>query len=238
MNGQNKKIYFQNEYKDSLDYLRDKYAKNKILIPDYELPSLISLSHYPELMNIDIEFKYASIQTTMSCVPYQDFSLRNNDRSYVISINNNPHFKGVLLKDVPFNAQVGVICHELAHIVDYEDRNIFGLIQRGIEYLSEKNKESFEKEIDRITIEHGLGWQLHDWADYVLHRSNATDEYKAFKKRVYLEPSEILYYMIKITLSSKYKPLHGQLDDSQIEKISGGIRELRRNRNRISSPIQ
>lgn len=92
---------------------------------------------------------------------------------------------------IPFNAKVGLVGHELAHISDYNKRNFFGIIARLFDYSSKKSKAKFEKEIDISTIKHGLGWQLYDWSYYVLNQSNSSNKYKVFKEATYLTPSQI-----------------------------------------------
>ena len=109
-------------------------------------------------------------------------------------INNQSDFKGIILRDVPFNAQIGIIAHELSHIIDYESRNFWGILGITFRFLDKKRKPLFEKEIDRITIERGLGWQLYDWAMFSMYESDkATEDYKAFKKKNYMTPEEIEY---------------------------------------------
>lgn len=127
----------------------------------------------------------------MECKPSIGALAFGESKEYSIVINNDENFKGVLLECVPFNAQIGIIRHELAHIVDYQRRTKFGILQRGLDCLSEKSKAAFEKEIDLITISRGLGWQLYDWADFVMYKSEASSEYKEFKKKTYMKPEEI-----------------------------------------------
>lgn len=98
----------------------------------------------------------------------------------------------MLFKNASFNARVGVLAHELNHIMDFSSKNIFGIIGRGLSYASKKKKEKFEKKIDQMTIELGLGWQLYAWAVYILEGDTATEEYKEFKREIYLEPEEIM----------------------------------------------
>jgi len=97
----------------------------------------------------------------------------------------------ILLSTVPFNARVGLFGHELAHFADYNSRSFFGVLGRMFAYSNKKGKEKFEKEIDSLTIERGLGWQLYDWSDFVLNHSNGSVSYKEFKRQIYLEPEEI-----------------------------------------------
>jgi len=184
---------------DSLTYsshiinLQDSFGINKFIIPKYKLQCLIALSFYPSLKNIHIDFAHSSINTTMQCKPTINSLIKNsNNKEYVITINNNESFEGVLLKNVPFNAQIGVISHELSHIIDYEKKNTLGVINRGLDYLNDETKKEYEQYIDSLTISIGLGWQLYDWADYVLNKSKATQEYKDFKRKIYLTPELIL----------------------------------------------
>jgi len=97
----------------------------------------------------------------------------------------------ILLSDVPFNSQIGLFGHELGHFADYHKRSFFGVLKRLISYSTLKGKSKFEKEIDAITIEHGIGWQLYAWSYYVLFDSDGSTAYKEFKRSVYLTPKEI-----------------------------------------------
>ena len=91
---------------------------------------------------------------------------------------------------VPFNAQIGLFGHEFYHFIDYMTMEPFHIVKRLFDYSHETRKEAFEKAIDKGTIGRGLGWQLYAWSVYV-QESNATDQYKEFKRMIYLEPAEI-----------------------------------------------
>ena len=175
----------------NLDSLKKLYGENKSFISFYEKQSLIALSYYPELQTVHIEFIFADIGTTMACRPTFK-SMIYGKRHYQIFINNNPIFEGILLEDVPFNAQIGVIGHELGHVFDYETRSRTEVLQRGINYLTRNAKRTYERSIDKLTIQKGLGWQLYDWADFSMYKSmKATDDYKKFKRNIYMSPNEI-----------------------------------------------
>jgi hypothetical protein len=174
-----------------LEVYRNEFGKNKFLINDFELQSLIALSYLPELKDIEIQFVRANIKTTMETRPTSNTALRNHHRCYTVFVDNNTEGQGILLEDVPFNAQIGILGHEFCHIVDYEKRKAGNIIGLGISYLNEDGKTKLEKQTDMLTIWKGLGWQLYDWSDFVLNKSKASDDYKAFKRRVYLQPNEI-----------------------------------------------
>ena len=183
-----------------VDSLLGIYSNNKTFVDEYLEPTLIALSYFPELKDISITFKYSKEATTMAARPI--LTTVFGKIRYQILINNQSNFKGILLSDVPFNAQIGIIAHELSHIVDYESRNFWGILGITFRFLDKKRKPLFEKEIDRITIERGLGWQLYDWAVFSMYESDkATEDYKTFKQKNYMTPKEIEYL---ISCYSKY----------------------------------
>ena len=185
------------------DTLFKKFGSNKFFIPKFRLQCLIALSYYPSLSDVHIDFTFSNISTTMECRPTPYSVIHNSlKKEYIIYINNDKNFEGVLLDNVPFNAQIGVIGHELAHIIDYENQNTIGIINRGLEYLSVETKKEYEHYIDSLTIRNGLGWQLYDWADFILNKSAASEEYKDFKRTTYMIPEQIKSY---IFIEEKYK---------------------------------
>jgi hypothetical protein len=174
--------------KDSLLVL---YGTNKIFVEEYLNATLIALSHFPELRYTHIEFRYSRERTTMAARPIP-ISVFGRTTRYRIFINNREDFEGIILRDVPFNAQVGIIAHELEHIVDYERKNLIGIVGIAFRWLDPVRRILFEKEIDRSLIMRGLGWQLYDWAMYSMYKSErATEEYQRFKRENYKNSAEI-----------------------------------------------
>ena len=185
------------EFASKLDSLRDAYSYQKTLLPEFETEILSALSYYPELDSTKIIFKEAKIKASLNARPTVGSLLfrRRSKRKYVIRIKPNNSDSVATLDQVGFNGAVGVLGHELNHIVDYSSRSIFGIIGRLFNYTNKKGKRNYEGEIDRMTVEKGLGWQLYDWEDYVLNKSNAKAKYKAYKKAVYYSPEEIITIM-------------------------------------------
>ena len=179
----------------ALDYNKDSletiYGEGKIFIPEYELQSLIALSFYPELQHTKIKFQLADKESTAKTTVTFLSILNTSDKHFIIYINNNKTRTGLTLKDAPFNAQVGAIGHELAHVADFKTKNLLQMGLWGIKYLSRKLKIQIENKTDKSTIQHGLGWQLYDFVDFVLNRSTATEAYKNFKRKNYLSLDEI-----------------------------------------------
>jgi len=188
------------QFNYNIDSLKNIYGNKKQLLKEFELQSLIALSYYPELINEHIRFKYSTInssaQTTVTLISI----FKKVNKQYIICINDDILKTGFLLKNVPFNAQVSVIGHELAHVSDFKRRSFFDMVWWGLSYLIVKQRTKIELRTDETTIEHGLGWPLYYWADYVLYHSTANKRYKKIKQTKYMQPRQILQYMHTLNL--------------------------------------
>ncbi len=180
-------------YKDSIWHYLARYGKNKRFVEVLQLQTLIALSFYPELKDVKIRFKRQNIKTTMQARPTTTSILDGKKkRVYIIYIDTKiKNKKGVDITHAPFNAQIGILGHELAHISDYESCTNAGIMRFGLDYLDKKKKQNIEHYTDLITISHGLGWQLYDWSKFVFDESGANPKYLKFKAKYYLEPEEI-----------------------------------------------
>lgn len=161
------KQFAVNEYNNDLYFI----YKNKKKIPDeIKSQALIALSFYPELENRHITFRFRKRTTPLSSRP-RLFSLfkRKKNRRYVITISTKTtsRLEPILLMNLPFNAQIGVLGHEIGHIVEYNQKKNLQIIGLAFKLLNSKYVNSFEFNTDSIAIEHGLGSQLHDWSSYV-----------------------------------------------------------------------
>ncbi|NPA36961.1 MAG: hypothetical protein GXO47_08945 [Chlorobi bacterium] len=150
-------------------------------------------SKLTDIADCEIKIKGKKLRTTMASRPTVGSVLRRRERRiYVIVFNTDTTFKGVRLKDIPPDVLYGLFAHELMHVRDYRTRNFFGLAQRGFQRLSKKGKRKYEHEIDEMTIEAGFGKELYKWSYFVLNNSGATEDYKKFKRDIYMTPDEIL----------------------------------------------
>ena len=181
------------ECSKGLDSLKLQLALNKTVISEYELVTYLALSYFPELSETRIKFKSTRIKTTLNARPtVASLIFRSKTkRKYVIRINNQVKDSVIFFNDVPFNAKIGLIGHEFSHLRNYSQRSFRKVLMRLFSYSNKKSKAKFEKEIDLATVQIGLGWQLHDWAKYVLEYSKASVKYKAFKQAIYLTPLDI-----------------------------------------------
>jgi hypothetical protein len=190
-----------------LDALREEFSYRKTTLPEFESVIYATLSYFPELDSTRIMFKKAKIKTSLNARPTMGsviFRKREN-RNYVIRIKPNNGDSVATLDQADFNAVIGVLGHELSHIVDYSQRGFFGIVGRLLSYTNKKGKRKYEAEIDQMTIDRGLGWQVYAWEDFVLNKSKATAKYKAYKRSVYYTEEEI-----RVLIEESMKPEPGE----------------------------
>jgi hypothetical protein len=189
--------YVEPEQRARFQKLLAVYGKNKELPVGYELQALLALSHYPELENIRIKFIVDDVSIPLSSRPYWASMLNAaRNRTYLVVIDSAREGgrEALLLEHQPFNAQIGIIGHELAHTVYYLDRSFFGIVGDALCQLS-GCRIDFERDTDRRLIEYGLGWQRYDHALFVRSRLAGSAEVGFTTQGgggAYMSPAELL----------------------------------------------
>jgi len=177
-----------------VDSLRNELLLNKKVPADYEHSILAALMRYPDLKNTRIRFRRRALTTTMAARPtvLDMFRLRSK-RHYKIFINHTRNKrKSPLLKNIPYEARVGVIGHELAHIVDYNNKSFVTIIGNGVAYVtSDSFKQKLEYKIDGMAISRGLGNELYAFRLFVEEEAKTTRKYRKFKRKIYMTSEEI-----------------------------------------------
>ncbi len=184
-------------YQSQLADLQTKFGQNKTIDTDYLLPCLTALSFYPELKEVDIRFIQMKKGATMTAAPAANFPFkRNNKRVYKIRIKDaGEESNGIIAKNhLSFNALVGVIGHELAHIADYHEKNKWQLFKVGFQQLSAKKVQEFERDTDILAVEHGLIYQLIEFQTYVLTQIDIP-RFQERRKTNYLSLDELHAYL-------------------------------------------
>jgi hypothetical protein len=174
-----------------------EFGNKKEIPKQFEKPILTALSYFPELKNVHIVFKIKKARTGLATKP--DFAgvfQRKDHRTYIITISNETidTLKPLLLQNLTFEQQVGVIGHELSHVVDFNSKNFPQTIGVGISHVSKRYLDKMEYNTDRICIQHGLGKYLlayskhvrevmhvHNWrgSDYV-NKGNGNGKYERY----------------------------------------------------------
>ena len=177
---------------DSLD------LTNKIIPEAILAETKIALSHYPELSDTPIEFRFKKKikKSFMQAQPkFSGIFKKKKNRSYYVMISENFNIEGeeFSIREVPSEVLIGWIGHELGHIMDYQERSGFNLIQFGIGYLTSKRfiKEA-ERAADTFAVSHGMCDYILSTKDFILNHANLSEVYKDRIRRLYLSPEEIL----------------------------------------------
>lgn len=142
------------------------YGRHKILPAGYERQALTALSFYPELRDAHIRFVVKKARYPYASRPRLGTLLLPFVRkkyNIVISRKSTELREPTLLKNLPFEAQIGALGHELAHAAHYAQTPKWKILLESLRYTSDQYKEKYEKATDRSAIEHGLGAEIYNW---------------------------------------------------------------------------
>jgi hypothetical protein len=187
---------YRPEVEKMIDSLENKFGKRKNVTEEFRLAFYYAISYYPELINTRIIFREKKLATTMAARPTALSIIRTRKhRTYCIYINSNENHPSPVLSEFTFNAQIGIIGHELAHILHYRDERSKHVLHEAINYRKENFKSHFERETDSMTIARGLGWQLYDFTSQLHALKSVPEEYKKYKIKMYMTPAQIFSMM-------------------------------------------
>ncbi|SDS19490.1 hypothetical protein [Christiangramia echinicola] len=180
------------QQKDSLKF------SNKIVPDTIWREAYVALSHYPELKDTPIEFRFKKNikKSFMQAQPKVGGLFKNRkNRSYLIFINEKFTIEDEVfdITSVPSEVLIGWIGHELGHIMDYRDRSAVNLIWFGVKYVTSKNYiREAERAADTYAVNHGLGENIIATKNFIINHSKLSDSYKSRIEDLYLSPEEIM----------------------------------------------
>jgi predicted SprT family Zn-dependent metalloprotease len=189
--------------------LKKECSRNKNIPSRYDLPILIALSYYPELKNTKIEFRIRKKSSPLMVRPSVAGAIFRSakKRKYIVFISSSAaRVDSVLMHNLPLDAQIGVIGHELAHVSFFLDQGRLRMLRVALGNFSRRYLDRIEFETDRSAIDHGLGYQLLCWSEFVrlklkMERWRGMDEYINGKTRQprtrYMNPETIKAVMEK-----------------------------------------
>lgn len=181
-----------------IDQKKVVYQDNKIIPENILEEAKVALSFYPELEDVEIEFRYKRDlkKAFMQAQPkFGSLFKGKNKRNYNIFMSSK-----LLIQDeefsvdeIPSEVLIGWLGHELGHITDYRDKSATQLMKFGTRYLtSNKFIRKAERTADTYAINHRMGNYIFATKDFILNKSNFPEAYKKRKARLYLSPHEIL----------------------------------------------
>lgn len=157
-----------------IDSLKE-FGYKKEIPQQYERPILTALAYFPELKKVHIVFRIKKQYSALTTKPnFAGVFKRKNHRTYIITISNQTidTLKPLLFENLTFEQQVGVIGHELSHVVDFNSNNFPQTIGVGIGHISKRYLDKMEFNTDRICIQHGLGKYLLAYSKHVRQTMN------------------------------------------------------------------
>lgn len=201
LSAQTPKLSFSQADYDSAYYYQ--FSQNKVIPEELRPQALIALSFYPELKEAHVVFKLKKKVTPLTSRPKVGSIFRRaSKRTYVITISTESigMLDPILFKNLPYNAQIGVLGHEIAHALDYHSKSSWQILGIAMGMISSKYTDRFEYNTDLRCIEHGLGHQLYAWSKYVREAldismwKGAENDDTSAKER-YMDPETIKRYM-------------------------------------------
>ena len=183
---------------------------NKTIPKIIENEVLKALSFYPELHEtpIDFVFKRNIKRSVMQAQP-KIGTMFGAKRGY--NINISALFRlttsAIPIHQIPPDIMVGWIGHELGHVMDYENRDVVGMMRFGIGYLfSSKYIKQAERVADTYAVNHGLGSYIVKTKHFILNHANLSEKYKSKIARLYLSPDEIMEQVKKLEAAQQETP--------------------------------
>ncbi len=171
-------------YDFDLDSLKKVVGSDKGLPPGFELQALLAYAAYPELKGVKIDMVLTQEGAPMES-NFNIWSLfgAGKNRQYRILLNDaaGTPYDEILLRNLPFDAQVGILAHELGHVAYYHRHTTLQIAKWGLSYLLDDNfHATHEQSTDLMPVYHGLGRQIHEYAWYVRYDDCCAAAYAKF----------------------------------------------------------
>jgi hypothetical protein len=187
------------------DKLKKEYGQRKSIPAEFEKEILTALTFFPQLKDNRIDFQLRKGHAPLSSRPTYGGLFRNaKKRKYkvFISTGSGQMWDSLILKYAPFDPGVGVIGHELSHVLNFSRMSGLSLAWLGISHVSTNYMNRFEYRTDSLCIEQGMGEYLLAMGIYARKALGAPDpeqllvkgEKGNYKER-YMSPSTIRLYM-------------------------------------------
>ncbi len=197
-----------------LEVLVEDIGPDKSLLEPFEKAAALAILQYPQLAKAKIEIVESKTSAPLeSNFKWSTFFNSKSNRIYRIHINTaeNTEFDPVLMHNLPFNAQVGILAHELGHIAYYHKRTAWEILAFGVKYFLDSDfRAQHEQSTDLMPVYQGMGWQIYDYAFYVRNSPASKPLYEEFGKefvdKYYLTPDRILEVMQDHPLYSNQIP--------------------------------
>ncbi|MBC7904431.1 MAG: hypothetical protein H7Y27_13485 [Gemmatimonadaceae bacterium] len=195
--------------------LAKAFGKNKEIPSQYKKQIIYALSYFPELTNTSIRFEVRKSKDGIISTRPTVGSIfrRSSKRTYLVIIDDSTAGRTLpSFSDADVNGQVGILGHELCHIVYFNNCTGMGLIGLGVAHVSKGFMDRFEYNTDSVDIERGLGYQLRSWKQFIdkgfmaMRAVQKPSDQDKLDKR-YMSVAQIEAVMAKSELYKSLRPL-------------------------------
>ena len=206
---------------DSLGFaqLRARFGQHKTYPAAFEKEILSALSFFPELEKHRIDFVLRKGYAPLSSRPTFGGLFRSASRrkyKVFISTGSGEGWDSIILVNAPYNARIGVLGHELSHVLNFSRMSGLDLAWLGVSHVSKSYMNRFEFRTDSLCIAQGMGDYLYAMSTYARRSFGATDPEqwqvvarKSNYRERYMGPASIRLYMLE------HPPYRGGLESSQ-----------------------
>ena len=182
----------------------------------------VALSHYPQLKDTPIAFRFKKEikKSTMQAQPsFASFLKSRKNRAYIIFISEKFHIEDEVFSilDVEDDVLIGWIGHELGHVMDYRDRGTLGMAVFGLKYLfSTAHIQEVERAADTYAVKHGMYQYILATKNFILNHTSISPKYKNRIKRLYMSPEEIMELVNHLDIADVEKEVEKELQKESL----------------------
>ncbi|MEO2059254.1 MAG: hypothetical protein ABGW76_04175 [Mesonia sp.] len=182
----------------------------------------VALSHYPQLKDTPIAFRFKKEikKSTMQAQPsFASFLKSRKNRAYIIFISEKFHIEDEVFSilDVEDDVLIGWIGHELGHVMDYRDRGTLGMAVFGLKYLfSTAHIQEVERAADTYAVKHGMYQYILATKNFILNNTSISPKYKNRIKRLYMSPEEIMELVNHLDIADVEKEVEKELQKENL----------------------
>ncbi len=185
--------------------LQNDFGQQKKFPSRYEKEILTALSFFPELKQHRVDFVLRKGYAPLSSRPTFGGLLRSARRrkyKVFISTGSGNGWDSIILAHAPYNARIGVLGHELSHVLNFSQMSGLQLAWLGVSHVSKKYMNRFEYRTDSLCIAQGMGDYLYAMSIYARKSFGSTDPeqlqvtaQKSNYRERYMGPASIRLYM-------------------------------------------
>lgn len=164
-----------------------------------------ALSYFPDLADVRIDFVFRDKlnKAFMQAQPkWYGFFQSPDNRHYIIKISRNFQLEDGMLpiEEMPRDALLGWLAHELGHIMDYQEKSAFALMAFGLSYItSHQHMIEAERNADIHAIRSKAGPYILQTKDFIHGYQGVPQAYREKIARFYMTPGEAMQLMDELS---------------------------------------